>query len=330
MKLICAFLALSLSLSSLAEELVVYTSRNEHLIKDLFEQYQKKTGIKINYRTGEAGALIQALKAEGERTPADIFMTVDAGNLGFATEQGLLQPIQSETLSSNIPPHLRDPQGHWFALSIRARTMVYNTQKVQPSELSTYEDLAAPKWKGRLCLRTSKKVYNQSLVAMLISELGSERALEVVSGWAQNAVEIFANDTAVLKAIAAGQCDVGLVNTYYFGRLIEQEKDLPLAIFWPNQKDSYGVHINVSGAGIVKHSKRAQQAQKFLEWLASEEAQREYAQVNMEYAILEDKVKQHPLVQSWGDFKPNTSFNLSEAGKRQQEAIQLIHHARYK
>lgn len=314
-----------------AKELVVYTSRNEHLIKDIFEQYQKQSGVTIRYRTGEAGALIQALRSEGDRTPADIFMTVDAGNLWFAANQGLLSTVESKILMENVPSHLRDNENQWFGLSVRARTLVYHTGRVDPNELSSYEDLADPKWKGRLCLRTSRKVYNQSLVAMLMSELGKDKTEAVLKGWVDNAADIFANDTAVMKAITAGQCDVGIVNSYYFGRLITNEGEQPLALFWPNQKEgSYGVHINISGAGVVRHSKNRDEAIKFLEWLAGPEAQKSFAQINLEYAVLDKGVPQHPLVQSWGNFRPNTTFDLSQAGQSQQEVIQLIHNARYR
>lgn len=316
------------SLWASEKEIVVYTSRNEHLIKDIFQDYEDKTGVKITYRTGDAGALIQGLKAEGHNTPADIFMTVDAGNLWYAKSQNLLEPLDSKELKEKIPAHLRDEDGHWFGLSVRARTLVYNTEKVKMSDLKSYEDLADPKWKGRLCLRTSKKVYNQSLVAMLIHELGEEKAREVVAGWVDNVVEIFANDTSVMKAIAAGQCDVGIVNTYYYGRLMKDSPKLPLKLFWPNQ-ESYGVHINISGAGVLKHAKNPEEAIKLLEWLASSDAQQSFAQVNMEYAVSPDAPVDE-TVKSWGEFKPNTGFNLSKAGELQKKAIKLMHEVKYK
>ncbi len=316
------------STSLLANELVVFTSRNEHLIKDIFQQYEKKTGVKINYRTGEPGALIQALKAGGENSSADILLTVDAGNLWFAKNEGLFRALDSEILNKTIPTHLKDPDNHWFGLSLRARTFVYNPNKIQTSELSTYEDLANPKWKGRLCLRTSKKVYNQSLVAMLIDQHGEEKTQQIVKGWVENAVDIFANDNAVMKAISAGQCDIGIVNTYYYGRLMQEDSKLPLKLFWPNQ-DSTGVHINVSGAGVLKQSKRPEEAQKFLEWLASSEAQNSFAAINMEYPVLSGTAWD-PLVESWGKFKQNTSFQLSKAGVLQQDAIKLMHHVQYR
>ncbi|MCB1802821.1 MAG: ABC transporter substrate-binding protein, partial [Gammaproteobacteria bacterium] len=163
-----------------ADEVVVYSARNEHLIKPLFDRYTEKTGVQISYITDKEGPLLQRLLAEGKRTPADMLITVDAGNLWYAAEQGVLAETDSAVLNANVPANLRDPQGRWFGLSERARTIVYSTERVQPGELSSYEDLADPKWKGRLCLRTSKKVYNQSLVATLIARLGEEKAEQVV------------------------------------------------------------------------------------------------------------------------------------------------------
>jgi iron(III) transport system substrate-binding protein len=310
-------------------QLVVYTSRNEHLIRELFDQYQKISGTKVQLKTGEPGALIQALKSEGASTPADLFMTVDAGNLWFAASENLLEPVDSEILKNNIPEHLRDPDNQWFSLSIRARPIVYSTERVNPAELSSYENLADEKWKQRLCLRTSKKVYNQSLIAMMIAMNGYEETLQTVQGWMRNTLEVFNNDTAVIKAIAAGQCDIGIVNTYYLGRLQVENPELPVKIFWPNQDDSYGAHINISGAGVVKHSQNKAEALKFLEWLSSAEAQKTFAQINLEYAILTKEVQQDPLVMKWGNFRPNTLFDLADSGRLQAQAIKLINEARY-
>lgn len=205
-----------------AAEVVVYSARNEQLIKPLFDAYTKETGVLVKFITDKEGALLQRLKAEGQNTPADMLITVDAGNLWEAARAGLLKPVQSRTLSANVPAHLRDPGNQWFGLSVRARTIFFNNQKVKPADLSTYEDLGNAKWKGRLCLRTSKKVYNQSLVAMMIAEHGEAKTEQIVKSWVANlATEPFPDDTKMLEAIAAGQCDVGIANTYYFGRLLE-------------------------------------------------------------------------------------------------------------
>ena len=210
--LTCAAL-LACNLSALAEEVVVYSARNEQLIKPLFDAYTKESGVQVKFITGGEGPLMERLKAEGQNTPADILLTVDAGNLWQAAQQELLRPINSKTLQDNVPAHLRDPGNTWFGLSVRARTLVYNTTKVKPSDLSSYEDLADPKWKGRLCLRTAKKVYNQSLVAMMITEHGEPQAEAIVKGWVSNlATAPFPDDTKAMEAVANRQCDVTVVN----------------------------------------------------------------------------------------------------------------------
>jgi len=317
-----------LAATAFCEELVVYSARKEHLIRPLFEAYTKETGVKINYITDKAAVLMQRVKAEGQSTPADLLITVDAGNLWHAAQEGILQPVSSKILVDNIPSHLRDPENRWFGLSVRARTIVYNTQAVAPGELSTYENLAAPKWKGRLLLRTSKKVYNQSLVAMLMSEHGEAEAEEIIRGWVKNlAAPPFSSDTKVLEAIAAGQGDVGIVNTYYVGRLLKKKTNLPLAIFWPNQ-NANGVHVNVSGGGVVAHSKHKKAAIKLLEWLSSEQTQNLYADVNLEYPA-NPQVGPDPMVAAWGKFKQNP-INLDNAGKFQARAIQLMDRAGYR
>ena len=313
---------------SVADELVIYSARNEQLIKPIFDTYTVETGAKIRFITDKAGPLLVRLKAEGVNTPADMLITVDAGNLWLAAHEGLLARTNSKILNKNIPAHLRDPKNRWFGLSVRARTIVYSTQRVRPEELSTYEDLGRAKWKGRLCLRTSKKVYNQSLVAMMIARLGEAETEKIVRSWVANlATDVFSNDTSLIKAIAAGQCDVGIVNTYYYGRLKRKDPNVPVALFWPNQRDR-GVHVNVSGAGVVKHSRHKKEAVRFLEWLSKEKAQRLFADENMEYPA-NPKVKPHPDVVAWGGFKQDT-INVSEAGRLQARAVRLMDRARYK
>lgn len=319
---------LSLALPAGADEVVVYSARNEQLIKPLFDAYTKETGVKIKFITDKEGALLQRLKAEGANTPADMLLTVDAGNLWEAAREGMLKPVQSKTLEANIPAHLRDPAGQWFGLSVRARTLFHNTQKLKPADLTSYEDLAQPKWKGRLCLRTAKKVYNQSLVAMLIAEHGEAKAEQIVRGWVANlATDVFPDDTKMLEAVAAGQCDVGIANTYYYGRLMEKKPGLPLGIFWAGQKEG-GVHVNVSGAGITRHAKHEKEALRLLEWLSSEKAQNQFADVNLEYPV-NPAVKPDAAVSAWGPFKQN-AMNLSKAGELQAQAVKLMDRAGYK
>lgn len=327
-RILVLIISLTLTMPILAEELIVYSARKEHLVKPLFDKYTEETGVEIKYITDKAGALLQRLKAEGKRSPADLLITVDAGNLWHAADQGLLQPITSSILNDNVPAHLRDPEGRWFGLSERARTIIYSTDRVKPSELSTYEDLADPKWKGRLCLRTSKKVYNQSLVAMLIARLGEEKTQEIVEGWVANlAVPPFSNDTKTMQAIVSGQCDVAIVNTYYFGRLEKKDPNIALKLFWPNQNTS-GVHVNVSGAGVTTSSKHVAAATQFLEWLVSAEAQNLFADGNMEYPV-NPKVTSVEQVNNWGDFKAD-SRNIMEAGKLQANAVKLMDRAGYR
>ena len=310
------------------KEIVVYSARKEHLIKPLFDAYTQKTGIKIKYITGKEGALLERLKAEGKNTPADMLITVDAGNLWQAAQEGVLQPVDSEILTQAIPEKLRDPQNNWFGLSVRARTIVYNTEKVNPADLNSYEDLSSDRWNGKLILRTSKKVYNQSLVASLIAEHGEEEAARIVSGWVQNlAAAPFSNDTKALEAVAAGLGEITVVNTYYFGRLMKEKPELPLAIFWPNQ-DSGGVHMNVSGAGIVAHADNKEGAQKLLEWLAGEEAQASFAGLNMEFPA-NPAVQPDPTVAAWGTFK-GSPLNVALYGTLQTQAIILMDKAGYK
>ncbi|OGI49572.1 MAG: Fe(3+) ABC transporter substrate-binding protein [Candidatus Muproteobacteria bacterium RIFCSPHIGHO2_12_FULL_60_33] len=311
-----------------ADELVVYSARNEQLIKPLFDAYTKETGTEIKFITDKEGPLLERLKAEGANTPADMLITVDAGNLWLAAKEGVLAGVNSKVLKANIPVHLRDPDNRWFGLSVRARTIVYSTVRVKPADLSTYEALGDAQWKGRLCLRTSKKVYNQSLVAMMIARQGEAKTEKIVKSWVANlATDVFPDDTQLMEAILAGQCDVGIVNTYYFGRLEKKQPGLPLALYWPNQKDR-GVHVNVSGAGITAHAQHRAAAVKFLEWLSSEKAQNLFADENLEYPA-NPKVKPHASVAAWGQFKQDT-INVSQAGSLQVKAVMLMDRAGYK
>ena len=310
-----------------AEEVVVYTARKEHLVKPLFDAFKKETGINVKYRTDKAGALVEKIKSEGTRSPADILFTVDAGNLWYAAEQGILWPTMSKVLDKNVPTHLKDPKNQWFGLSVRARTVVYNPSKVKASELKSYEDLADKNWKGRVCLRTSKKVYNQSLVAMMIEEFGETQTQEVVKGWVGNlATKVFSNDTQLIQAVDAGKCHVGIVNTYYFGRLQKKNPNLNVKMFWPNQ-NSTGVHVNVSGAGILKTSKNKENALKLLEWLSEKNAQKVLADLNMEYPV-NPTVSPAKIVKDWGDFKPS-KLNVAFAGKLQAKAVKLMDRVGY-
>jgi iron(III) transport system substrate-binding protein len=308
-----------------AAELVVYTERKEPLVRPIFDRYERETGTTVRLLSDGAPALIERLAAEGANTRADLFMAVDAGSLWQAAERGLLAPLASPVLEAAVPANLRDRQGRWFALSQRARTIVYSTERVRPSQLSTYEDLADPKWKGRLCLRSSKKVYNQSLVATMIERLGAEKTEAVVRGWVANlAAPSFADDTLLANAIAAGQCDVGIINTYYLGRLQHDTPGFPVQVFWADREGA-GAHVNISGAGIVAASKHKEEARKFLEWLASESVQADFAGANFEFPVRAG-VKLDPVVAAWGPFNADR-VDVSVAGQRQAEAVRLMDRA---
>jgi iron(III) transport system substrate-binding protein len=320
--------ALGTAPTAAAPEVVVYSARNEQLIRPLFDAYTARTGVAIRFITDKEGPLLARLQAEGANTPADLLVTVDAGNLWQAGEVGVLAAIDSPALRANIPAQLRDPGDRWFGLSIRARPLVYSTERVKAADLVSYEDLADPKWRGRLCLRTSKKVYNQSLVAMMIARLGEAETARVVGGWVANlATEPFANDNQVMEAIDAGKCDVGIVNTYYYGRLVKERPDLKVAIAWPNQASS-GVHVNISGAGVTRHAKHPDEARRLLEWLSSAEAQGLFASLNLEYPA-NPAIAPDPAVAAWGGFTADPA-NVAAAGRLQAAAVMLMDRAGYR
>ena len=308
-----------------ADEVVVYSSRIDELIKPVFDAYTEKTGVTVKFITDKEAPLMARLKAEGENTPADLLLTVDGGNLWQAEQMGILQPLDSEVVKQNIPAQYRSSSDAWTGLSLRARTIVYSPQRVKEGELSTYEALAGDNWEGRLCLRTSKKVYNQSLTATMIETHGAEKTEEIIRGWVDNlATDVFADDTALIQAIDAGQCDVGIVNTYYYGRVHKSDPQLKAKLFWPNQGDR-GVHVNLSGIGLTKHAPHPEAARKLVEWMTGPQAQSIFADINMEYPA-NPAVKPSAEVASWGDFKADT-IPVEVAGKRQAEAIKLMDRA---
>lgn len=310
-------------------EVVVYSTRNEQLIKPVFDTYTQQTGVKISFVTDKEGPLLERLKNEGVNTPADLLLTVDAGTLWQASQLQLLQPVESASLQKDVAEHLRDPGKQWYGLSARARSIFYNPTLVKPEELSTYQALADEQWAGKLCLRTSKKVYNQSLVAMMIAANGEAATEKMVRGWVENlATTPFPDDTKLLEAIAAGQCAVGIANTYYFGRLQKDKPDIAVKVFWPNQAEGQdGVHVNIAGAGVTAHAKHRDEAVKLLEWMASAQAQNLFADANMEYPV-NWNVKPAPAVSAWGDFRPSMT-NISKAGELQAQAVQLMDRAGY-
>jgi iron(III) transport system substrate-binding protein len=309
-----------------ADDVVVYSARH-YGQEPALDAFTKQTGIAVRVLTGDAGPLFERLKAEGDRTPADVLLTVDAGNLWNAARAGLLSPVTSATLARNVPAHLGDPEHKWFGLTIRARTIVYNPKKVAPAELSTYEALGDPKWKGRLCLRSSGYIYNQSLVATFIKRHGEPRTEAIIKGWVANQPSIINGDTKILEAIAAGQCDVGLTNSYYLARQLAKDPSVPVALFWANQQTT-GTHVNVSGAGVTAHARNRASAIRLLEYLSTVEAQQMFANTSMEFPV-NPKAEAHPIVRGWGAFRQD-DINVASAGEFQAAATRLSDRAGYK
>jgi iron(III) transport system substrate-binding protein len=310
------------------DELTIYTSRQPQLLEPIIEDFFQDTGIKVNLLSGNAQELMERIDIEGENSPADIFMTVDAGVLWQATERKIFSETNSDILKKNIPEYLRDPSNQWFGFSKRARTIVYSSDKFSDNDFSSYEALSDPKWAGKLCLRTSKKVYNRSLMASMIDAYGYDEAKAVVLGWVSNlATEVFSNDTNALKAVSSGQCGVTIVNTYYLARLLDDPKYDNLSLFWANQGDR-GVHVNISGAGVVKTSKNKANAVKLLEYLSSMKAQDFYASANKEYPVLAS-ADIDDSIEAWGEFSED-NINVSKLGSLQKEAVFLAQEAGYK
>jgi iron(III) transport system substrate-binding protein len=308
-----------------ADPIVVYSAQKEPSIRPLLDRFTAETGIEVRLLVDQGPVLVERMAAEGPATRADLLLTVDAGNLWQAAERGLLAPTDSAALAARVPAGLRDAQGRWFAISRRARAIVYSTDRVAPAQLSTYAALAGPEWKGRLCLRTSKNVYNQSLVATRIARMGEADAEAMVRGWVGNLAALpLADDTLTAQAIAGGECDAGIVNMYYVARLKRAQPDLPVSMFWPDQ-DGAGTHQNICGAGVAAHAKNPAGARALLEWITDVPAQRELSRLNLEYPV-NAEAEVDPLLAAFGPFKAD-DLDLSEAGRRQADAVRLMDRA---
>jgi iron(III) transport system substrate-binding protein len=315
-------------------EVNIYSARKEDLIKPLLDDFSKQTGIAVNLVTGKEEALLQRLQSEGANTPADVLLTSDAGRLSAAQKAGVLQAVKSDALTGHIPASYRDPEGYWYGLSVRARPIIHARDRVKPGDLSTYEALADPKWKGKVCVRSSDSVYNQSLVAGLISHHGEAKT----EAWAKGLVANFARpptggDRDQIKAVAAGECDVTLANTYYLGGMVDSQDEAEkqaaaqVAVFWPNAQTT-GVHVNISGAGVTAHARNRDNAVKLLEFLASDAAQRWYAETNNEYPV-NPAIPPSAVLKSWGEFKADT-LNVAKLGELNAAAVQVMDRAGWK
>lgn len=297
----------------------VYTHRHYEVDQQLFDQFEKEIGIKVNVVNANADELIQKMEAEGEESPADVLITVDAGRLARAKSKGLLQAVESEILKKNIPAHLIDIDKHWFALTKRARVIVYAKDRVQPEQLSTYEALTGNEWRNKVLIRSSSNIYNQSLLASIIANNGEDAARQWVAKMVENMARTpKGNDRDQVKAVAAGEGDITVVNTYYVGRMLnsadpeELRAGQAVGIFFPNQGDR-GAHINISGAGVAKYAPHKENAVKFIEFLTSVSAQEVFAKANYEYPV-HPEVSPAELLQSWGEFKED-NLPLNKLGE---------------
>jgi len=305
----------------------VYSGRHYDLER-AFEAFAEDSGVSVEFLYGSDAELLERIKAEGEDTPADVYLTVDAGSLWRAADEGVLVPLHSPSLDEAVPPALRDPRGRWFGLALRARTVMYDPHRVDPAEFDTtdtYAGLADPTWSGRLCMRDATSSYTQSLVASLIDQHGYQRALRIVAGWVDNDVQIMSTDVELLETVDAGGCDVAIANHYYLGQLLADDPDLDVAVFWANQGGP-GVHVNVSGAGVLAESDNPEQAQELIEWLATT-GQSTFVDGNHEYPV-NPAVPPEPVIASFGDFD-YASINARAYGALNAEAVRLMSEAGY-
>ena len=315
-----------------AAEVNVYSARQQELIKPLLDKFTASTGVKVNLITGKPDELLTRIRQEGRNSPADVLISTDVGRLYRAKQQGLLQPVDSALLTSQIPAQYRDPAKLWFGLTMRARPILYVPGKVNPAELSTIENLADAKWRGRICIRSSDNVYNQSMVAGMIATIGAEATAKWAADFAKNfAQPPKGGDRDQVKAAAAGVCDIAIANTYYLAAMLEDPADKAAAagvkVFWPNQQDR-GAHVNISGAAVLKHAPNQAQAKQLLEYMVGAEAQQWYATANHEYPVLAD-VPVSPVLQGFGAFKADT-LSLDKLGELNQQALMLMDQAGWK
>lgn len=316
------------------DEVNLYSARKEALIKPLLDLFTQETGIKVNLVTAGGDALLNRLQNEGKNSPADLLITTDVGRLYRAQQAGVLQQIDSQKLNTNIAASYREKNGYWFGLSLRSRVIVYAKDRVKSDALTSYEDLADKKWQKKICIRSSGNIYNQSLVASLIVHHGEEKTENLLKGIVANfARSPQGGDRDQIKAVAAGQCDLAVVNTYYLGAMMlssdqnEKKAAQAVGLLWPNQQDR-GAHFNISGAGVTKASPNKANAIKLLEFLSSEKAQQWYAKVNNEYPV-NPQAGTSDLLKLLGEFKPDT-VAVEKLGELNAKALMLMDKAGWK
>ncbi|HIP53014.1 MAG TPA: Fe(3+) ABC transporter substrate-binding protein [Chromatiales bacterium] len=327
-------LLLAPQLAISAEEVNVYSARKEKLIRPLLDRFTQQTGIEVNLVTGKADALLKRLQSEGRNSPADVLITTDAGRLHRAKQAGVTASFRSEVLGAAVPASFRDPEGYWYGLTIRSRPIMYVKGRVDPALLSTYEDLTNPKWRGRICIRSSSNIYNQSLVASLIAANGATKT----EAWSQGLVANFARpprggDRDQIRAAVAGICDIAIANTYYLAGMLNAKDEAQrkiaeqIGVFWPNQQDR-GAHVNISGAALTTSAKNKSNAIRLIEFMASKPAQEWYASQNGEYPVRKD-VPVHATLEAWGSFKMD-DLNLARLGELNPEAVRIMDRAGWK
>ena len=331
---VTAFAGLKETKSSFAQgkqEINLYSSRHYNTDNRLYKDFEIETGIKVNLVEGKGKQLLERIKSEGRNSKADIFITADAGNLWKAQQAGIFTPISSSSLTSKVPNYFRDPQNHWFGFSKRLRVIMYNKNKVSASQLSTYEDLANSKWKGKIAIRSSSNIYNQSLVSWLVAKNGQQ----AIDQWSKAIVANMARkpqggDTDQIKAVAAGIADIAVANTYYLGRLGSssnpQDKAIfdQIKVFFPNQSGS-GAHVNISGGGVLKNAPNKAGAIKFLEYLVTPSAQRFFANGNNEYPVVQG-IDLSPVLASFGSYKSDV-FGVAKYGPGLDNAVKTMDRA---
>jgi iron(III) transport system substrate-binding protein len=309
--LVLAIVGVVLATSGSSDALEIYSARSHYGEEQPFEDFASESGTDLRLRGGSATELYERIQAEGENTPADVLITVDAANLWRATEAGLLEPLESEELDRLVPEDLRDPGGHWYGLALRARTIMRSADRVGPEEVTTYEGLGDPRWNGRLCLRSGTSEYNVSFVADRLAKDGPEATEEMLRSWMENDPEILGSDVDVLEAIADGDCDVGLTNHYYLEREKEEDPDFPVEPVWADQ-DGRGTHVNLSGLGVVTGSDRSDDAQELIEFLVSPDQQQVFSDNNHEFPVTEEL-----------EFKADP-IDVEQAGARLDDALNLM------
>lgn len=313
----------------------LYSSRHYQTDQALYDNFTKQTGIKVNLIEGGEDALIERIRNEGDKSPADVLITVDAGRLWRAEQLGLFQPVTSQALESRIPSSFRHPDGLWYGFSARARIIAYSKERVKPGDITRYEDLASPKWKGKICTRSSGHVYNLSLISSLINHMGEAKAEEWTKAVASNLARApKGGDTDQLKGVAAGECDIAISNTYYYVRLMKSDKRderqiaEQVGVVLPNQKDR-GTHVNVSGGGVLKYAPHREAAVRFLEYLASDQAQNYFANGNNEWPVVASVKPDNPQLASLGKFKTDP-LNLAVIGRNQSTAQKIADRSGFK